>query len=374
MAPRTRPLPDAERLDWLRLTRTDQVGPITFRALLERFGTASRALEALPELSRRGGRAKPIKPPARSVVEREAKDLAKRGGRFIAACEPDYPTLLATVEDAPPVLGVLGSVLMLSTTCIGMVGSRNASTNGRRLAETWAQAFGSAGLTVVSGLARGIDGAAHQGSLLTGTVACMAGGLDQIYPPEHQGLAAKIAKTGALISEVPLGVAPGARHFPRRNRLISGLSVGVLVIEANARSGALITARMAAEHGREVMAVPGSPLDPRSQGANRLIKDGAHLVESPDDVITLLRDVSLGLQDRAITVYREEETVPMIDEAALTHARQVVLEALSVTPTPVDDLIHHCQLSAPAVRTVVLELELAGRVERQPGDRIARIA
>lgn len=374
MAPDTRPLGDAERLDWLRLTRTDQVGPVTFRALLERFGTAARALESLPELSRRGGRAKPIQPPARAQAEREVKALAKRGGRFVAACEPDYPARLAAIEDAPPVLAVIGSVRLLASTAVGIVGSRNASTNGRRLAEAWARELGSAGLTIVSGLARGIDAAAHRGSLATGTVACMAGGLDQVYPPEHAELAGRIAQTGALIGEVPLGVAPGARHFPRRNRLISGLSLGVLVIEANARSGALITARMAGEHGREVMAVPGSPLDPRSQGANRLIKDGAHLVESPDDVIAVLRQLDTGVRERAIPVYREDQTMPMVDEATLRQARAAVLEALSVTPTPVDDLIRHCQLSAPAVRTVVLELELAGRVERQPGDRVALIA
>lgn len=370
----TRPLGEAERLDWLRLTRTDQVGPVTFRALLERFGTAAKALEALPELSRRGGRTRPIQPPSRAQAEREVKALAKRGGRFIAACEPDYPPLLAAIEDAPPILAVIGAVPILASPAVGIVGSRNASTNGRGLAEAWARELGSAGLTIVSGLARGIDAAAHQGSLVTGTVACMAGGLDQVYPPEHGELARQIARDGALISEVPLGVAPGARHFPRRNRLISGLSLAVLVIEANARSGALITARMAGEHGREVMAVPGSPLDPRSQGANRLIKDGAHLVEHPDDVIAVLRQLETGVRERVIPVYREDQTMPMVDEATLRQARVAVLEALSVTPTPVDDLIRHCQLSAPAVRTVVLELELAGRIERQAGDRIALIA
>lgn len=259
------PLTDAERLDWIRLIRTENVGPITFHRLMEQYGSAAKALDMLPELARRGGRSKPLRVAPKAEAEREVQANRRFGARLICACEPDYPEPLAAVDDAPPVISVAGHAHLLRRRAVAIVGARNASLNGKKFAESLARDLGEAGLLVVSGLARGIDTAAHAGSIASGTAAVLAGGIDVVYPPENEGLYRDIMALGVVVAESPIGTQPQARHFPRRNRLISGLSLGVLVVEAALRSGSLITARMALEQGREVMAVPGSPLDPRCQ-------------------------------------------------------------------------------------------------------------
>ena len=273
-------LSEAERFDWLRLIRSENVGPRTFFQLIDHLGTAAAALDAAPELSRRGGRKRAIRiaDPDRLATEMEALDQAD--ARMIALCEPDYPEALAAIHDPPPLITVRGNVSLLSRRSVGMVGARNASAGGCRFAREMAAGLGAGGLSVISGMARGIDTASHEGALATGTVAVLAGGVDNTYPPENAELHERIAAEGAVISEQPMGLQPTARHFPPRNRLISGLALGVLVVEAAPRSGSLITARMALEQGREVFAVPGSPRDPRALGANKLIREGATLTEN----------------------------------------------------------------------------------------------
>ena len=261
-------LTDEERVDWLRLIRSENVGPVTFWHLLRYYGSAGAALDALPELSRKGGRKKPVRIQSIAAAETEMGANRKAGARLVAAQEPAYPFRLAETEDAPPVLSVRGDPGLCNAPVVGIVGARNASSNGKRFARTVAQDLGKAGVVVASGLARGIDAAAHAGALETGTVAVVAGGIDVCYPPEHEGLMAEIAARGAILAEQPIGTKPQGRHFPRRNRVISGVSSGVLVVEAAVRSGSLITARLAGEQGRDVFAVPGSPLDPRCKGTN----------------------------------------------------------------------------------------------------------
>lgn len=369
-----RALSEAERRDWLRLIRTDHVGPMTFRALLARFGTAARALAALPDLSRQGGRGRPLSPWPAEAAEREMAALARLGGRFVALGEPDYPAALAALEDAPPLLALHGHGGLLGRRAVALVGARNASANGRRFAERLARDLGAAGLVVVSGLARGIDTAAHLGALEAGTVAVVAGGVDVAYPPENADLQRRIAETGAVVAESALGTQPQARHFPRRNRLISGLALGVVVVEAAPRSGSLITARLAAEQGREVMAVPGSPLDPRAQGCNGLIRGGATLVQSAEEVLEALAGLAgpTGTAEPQGDLFAAAPADPP-GEDLLAAARATVLQALSPVATPVDELLRDCQLSAPVLFTILLELELAGRLERQPGNRVALI-
>ncbi len=368
----------ADALDRLRLARTEGVGPVAWRRLMARFGSAAAALDALPDLARAGGRATAPRMPAPGDVRREMDRVAALGGRQLFLGDADYPALLARLDDAPAVIAVLGDVALLSMRAVAVVGSRNASANGQKLAESLAADLASAGLVVVSGLARGVDAAAHRGALGRGTtVACVAGGPDIVYPPEHVALQARIAEVGAVVAELPPGVQPQARHFPRRNRVIAGLSLGVLVVEAAPRSGSLITARLAAEAGREVFAVPGSPLDPRARGANGLIRDGAHLTETAQDVLDALpRDGSrlrgrlpglaedqLGAAGGAIAAFLPQ------GEHAETVAAVVAL--LGPTPTAVDDLIRRCQLPGPAVLSVLLDLEIAGRIETLPGNRVA---
>ena len=369
----TRELSESERLDWLRLARTESVGPITFRGLIGRFGTARAALEALPEMARRGGRKRGLTPASAAEAEREVAVLATLGGRMVALCEPDYPEPLAAIEDAPPVLSVLGRRDLMSRRSVAVVGARNASGNGRRIATKLARDLGAAGLTVVSGLARGIDAAAHEGALESGTVAVVAGGIDVVYPRENDALYRRIAEDGVVVAECAFGIQPQARHFPRRNRIISGLSVATIVVEAAPRSGSLITARMANEQGREVFAVPGSPLDPRAQGCNALIRKGATLIQSADDVLEALSPML-----RTLDSERRDgvESLDIAGEAAEINgvaAQSRVLECLSPTPTPVDEVLRDCQLSAPTVFAILLELELAGRIERHPGNRVMLI-
>jgi DNA processing protein len=363
-------LSDAERIAWLRLIRTEAVGPITFRRLLERFGSAAAALAAVPELARRGGRA-PVRIATADEAEAEMEALAKAGGRMLALPESSYPPALRAIEDAPPLLAVIGDAGLLQRTAIGIVGGRNASAGGLRIAEQMARALGEAGLLLVSGLARGIDTAAHRGALGSGTVAVLAGGADVVYPPENVSLYRQIAAAGAIVSEMPVAMAPQARHFPRRNRLISGLSSGVVVIEARLKSGSLITARLALEQGREVFAVPGSPLDPRAHGGNDLIRQGAILTEGAEDVLRGIASAGTVAPAAEVFVPRETEPPPEEPPPDADEARRTLQTMLSPTPIPVDDLVRICHLPPAVVHTILLDWELAGRLERHPGNRVA---
>ncbi|HZS82052.1 MAG TPA: DNA-processing protein DprA [Stellaceae bacterium] len=369
----SRELNPSERLDWLRLIRTENVGPVSFYQLLRRFGSAGAALEALPRLAGRGGRLQPLAICPREAAEREMAALAAAGARLIAWGEPFYPEALAAIDDAPPLLTVLGRAEPLRQRIIAIVGARNASANGRRIARELASELGSHGFVIASGLARGIDAAAHMGALPSGTVAVLGGGADIVYPEENRALYEAIAESGAVIAEPPLGTVPQARHFPRRNRIISGLAEGIIVVEAAARSGSLITARFALDQGREVFAVPGSPLDPRCRGSNDLIRRGATLTESAEDV---LGQLPAALSTPRATVRR---VAPLPDPVAPSEpetpdsARARLIERLGPTPVAVDELVRQCQFSAATVVTLLLELELAGRLERHPGNQVSLI-
>lgn len=365
---------DAERLDWLRLIRSENIGPIVFRQLLVRFGTAAKALAALPALACRAGRGRPITVRTKAAAEHELDALARVGARLLCLGEAGYPLPLAAIDDAPPVITVLGRTELLVRDALAVVGARNASANGRRFARQLAADLGGAGLAIVSGLARGIDAAAHDGALSTGTVAVQAGGVDVIYPPENKDLYDRIRSEGVLMSEMPPATEPQARHFPRRNRLISGLSLGVVIVEAAPRSGSLITARFALEQGRELFAVPGSPLDPRARGCNHLIRQGANLVEGAEDVLDAITGaLRRPLAESKADLYRPAPTI-VLSDAEVDAARPAVEELLSPTPVVVDELIRQCQLSPATVNTVLLELELVGRVQRSPGGRVALAA
>jgi DNA processing protein len=365
-----RALSDKDRLQWLRLARTENVGAATFALLMSRFPSIGAALEAAPRLARRGGR-DALQVPNEAEIAREVDALAALGGRFIAAGEAEFPPGLAALDPPPPIIAVMGHTELLRRDVVAIVGARNASALGMKLAKQMAMDLGTADLLVASGMARGIDAAAHEGALKTGTVAVVAGGIDVVYPPENQTLYDSIRREGVIVSEMPLGAAPQARHFPRRNRLISGLSRGVIVIEAAEGSGSLITANYALEQGREVFAVPGSPLDPRAKGANRLIRDGAMLTESAHDVITTLAPI-LG------HAFHEPPprltTSPPGEAEAETDAdrvRALIEERLGPAPVDVDELIRQCGAPPQAVLTVLLEFELAGRIERHPGNRVS---
>jgi DNA processing protein len=360
-------LSDAERRSWLRLARTENVGPVTFQSLIARFGSASAALAEIPRLARRGGK-KDFALPPEAAAAREIEALASLGGRLLACCEGDFPPGLAALDPPPPLIAVLGSAHLLRKEMVAIVGARNASALARKFARDLARDLAEAGLAVVSGLARGIDTAAHEAALDGGTVAVLAGGVDEIYPPENDALYHAIRARGALVSEMRLGEAPQARHFPRRNRLISGLSRGVVVVEAAERSGSLITAQYALEQGREVFAVPGSPLDPRAKGCNRLIRQGASMTESAEDVLAVLRPMLGG-------DFREPDAggsaaAPAALEAEADRVRAAVEEALGPAPIAIDELIRQTGAPAAVVLTVLLELELAGRCARQPGGRV----
>ena len=364
-----------ELLDWLRLIRSENVGPVTFRNLLAHYGSARDALDALPELSKRGGRKKPVRIASRQQAERELKDLEARGVLPIALSTPSYPGALAAIDDPPPLLFTAGTPALLHRPGVAVVGARNASANGRRVARELGAALAANGYLVISGLARGIDAAAHTGALDDGTCAVMAGGIDVVYPPENDNLYGEIAQRGVIVAENPLGMEPQARHFPRRNRLVSGLAQGVVVVEGAQRSGSLISARLAGEQGREVMAVPGSPLDPRSAGCNSLLKEGASLIEKPDDVLRVLADRDQpgprDSRDGGFGTSGPAGASP--DPASLDAARREVVDLMGAAPVPVDELIRECQFSPSIVTMVLLELELAGRCERHPGNRVALI-
>jgi DNA processing protein len=358
------------RLDWLRLIRSDNVGPVTFYYLLRRYGSAAAALEALPDLARRGGRAA-TKPYPRAEAERELMRVEAAGARLVAWGEPDYPALLAELDDAPPLITLKGRAELAQRSAIALVGARNASASGLRFARELARELGETGLVVASGLARGIDGAAHAGALPSGTIAVVAGGVDVVYPEENRRLHESIAAEGLIIAEMPIGTVPQARHFPRRNRIISGLSLGVVVVEAALRSGSLITARFAAEQGRDVFAVPGSPLDPRCRGSNDLLRHGAVLTEGAADVLAVLRPADPGASS-VVKRRRIEPVLPEDDaESALDENRRRVLSLLGPTPVTVDELVRQCHFSASVVATILLELDLAGRLDRHPGQGVS---
>ena len=366
MAPRTK-LTDAQRLDWLRLIRSDNVGPRTFRDLVNAYGGAKGALAALPGLARRGGAARTT---ICTIEEAEAelKACRARGIELIALGEPDYPSRLQTIDDAPPLLAVRGDIASVSRPLIAIVGSRNASGVGMKFAATLARDLGDAGYGIVSGLARGIDAAAHRASMKSGTVAVLAGGHAHIYPSEHVPLLEELLAHGAAVSEMPLAWEPRARDFPRRNRLISGLAVGVVIVEAAKRSGSLITARMAGEQGREVFAVPGSPLDPRAEGTNALLKQGATLVTEADDVINAIEPI-LG-RELPIEEPDRDDLLPPDHEPA-DDERSRVIGLLGPSPVSIDDLVRLSGTSPAVVRTVLLELDLAGRLERHGGGLVS---
>jgi DNA processing protein len=363
-------LNDRQRVAWLRLIRSDNIGPVTFRELINHFGSAEKALDALPDLSRRGGSARSPRIATVAEVEREIEAATKFGARFVGIGEPDYPPALREIDGAPPIISMKGSGRTVTRPSIGIVGSRNSSINGSKFAAMLARQCGQAGYSIASGLARGIDAAAHTASLSTGTVAMLAGGLDKPYPPENLRLLDEIyGNDGASISEMPFGWEPRARDFPRRNRLIAGVSMGVLIVEAADRSGSLITARLAGEFGRLVFAVPGSPLDARCHGTNRLIKDGAMLVTEAADILDALRPLmepSLPTQHIAKESSEDMDISPPRDDD-----RSIVASALGPSPVETDDIIRHTGLPASTVYLVLLELDIAGRLNRHSAGRVS---
>jgi len=361
---------DADRFEdeiaRLRLIRSDKIGPVTFWHLLTRFGTATAALDALPDLAARGGGRAPAIA-RRDIAEREHAQVAKLGARYLFRGTPDYPTLLAETEGAPPVLIAKGRLELLDRTMIALVGARNASAAACRFARSLALGLGAENATVVSGLARGIDSAAHDGALETGTIAVIAGGVDVVYPPENAARQEAIGERGLLISEQPPGLEPRARHFPARNRIIAGIAQGTVVIEAALRSGSLITARFAADFGRDVMAVPGSPLDPRAQGCNQLIRDGAILVQNAGDVLETVNPFHVRPAAGAGKDHVAEPASKEIDDSD----RALITGLLGPTPVAIDEIIRQSSLAPGAVQTLLLELELAGRLDRHAGGRVS---
>lgn len=360
---------DRELINWIRLIRSENVGPKTFYQLLEIYGSAADAIEAIPDIAMRVGNKRPITICDYDVAEREIENSQKIGAEIITKYNPAYPKRLAQIDDAPPVLTVLGNKSLLAQNNVAIVGSRNASVNGCRIASEIAKDLGDNGFVVVSGLARGIDTSAHKGSLSSGTVAVIAGGVDHIYPKENECLYNAIANEGVIIAESPCGAVPRSESFPARNRIISGLSYGTLVVEATVKSGSLITANYALEHGREVMAVPGFPMDPRASGPNKLIKEGATLVESADDVIEVIG------YNRSKKIERLPENkstnISLPQDNELNEIRSLILQKLSTTPIVIDDLVLEIDIEARKLLSALLELEIAGRVVRHPGNKVA---
>ena len=361
------PLTDEERLDWLILSRSENVGPTTFKSLIKRFHTAGAALRALPDLTRKGGLNRSPRIWGRDNAERAIADAEKIGARFLCSIEPAYPALLRQADTAPPILCIKGDDTLLARSGVAVVGARNASALARKFTRQLAREIGGEGHVIASGLARGIDTAAHDAALDTGTIAVVAGGLDVIYPPENLALHAAIGERGLIVSEQVPGTEPKAEFFPRRNRIISGLSRALIVVEAALRSGSLITARFAAEQGRVVFAVPGSPLDPRCEGTNRLISDGATLLMSARDVLEFLgsdspRQMSFFEPDPPPLPLREP------DAAEMRH----VLELLSPNPIDTDDLARESGLDAATLSALLLELSLAGRITRHADGSVSR--
>jgi DNA processing protein len=349
----------------LRLIRTGGIGPVTYAQLTARFGSAAAALAAVPDLARRGGGKPPIIP-SRAEAEREFAAVARLGAHHLFRGLPGYPALLAEIDTAPPALIVSGRIDLIDRPAVAMVGARNASAAAVRFARMLAHGLVDAGVVVVSGLARGIDTAAHIGSIEGGTIGVVAGGPDIFYPPENEALQRRIGEEGLLVAEQPPGTEPRARHFPYRNRIIAGLSVATVVIEAAPKSGSLISARFAGEFGREVMAVPGSPLDPRAQGCNQLIRDGATLIQSATDVIESLGP--FGARPVAETPVPYDAPV---SADATERDRLIITDLLGATAVPVDEIVRQSSLPPAIVQTVLLELELGGRLERHAGGRVS---
>lgn len=382
-------LTDKQRLHWLQLIRSENVGAVTFINLIEYYGSAADALSALPELSIKGGKGKPIRIASLQDAEREIELAEKIGVRFIGVGEPDYPPYLRAMETPPPLISVKGNSDQFFTPSIGIVGSRNASATGKKLTTLFAKQLGEMGFTIISGLARGVDTAAHLASLETGTIAVMAGGIDHIYPAENSKLYQSILdKGGAIISEMPIGTQPRAQDFPRRNRIIAGLSLGVLVCEAANRSGSLITARLAAEIGRIVFAIPGSPLDPRAQGTNNLIKDGALLVTRPEDIVETLTPLTPRSQNQQLPLFEnvnEEEIAnfPIIQANSVIHdtektdintsdiERDAVINALSTSPIDLETLSLCSGVAIDKIYLILVELDLAGKLIRHSGGAVS---
>lgn len=384
------PLSDAQRIACLRLIRSENVGPVTFRELINHFGGAEQALAALPDVARRAGRRASIKICPYEVAEAELEAADRIGATPLFTIEPGYPPLLAHIDVPPPVLYVKGDASLLARQAVAIVGSRDASAAGQKLTRLFATKLGEAGYVVVSGLARGIDGVAHTAAMATGTIAVVAGGLDVIYPPEHAQLHAELGHSGCLVSEMPPGFTPRGQDFPRRNRIISGMSYGVVVIEAAKRSGTLITARMAGEQGREVFAVPGHPLDPRAEGTNHLLRSGATLVTSAADILEALEPIVTrrvpympvtarnGLEDRrpSMSIFVPSDAVgprPATATAVTTTEMESVFSVLGPAPVNMDELARATGLPIRAVQVAVLELALSGRVERHGANLVSRI-
>lgn len=356
----------------LRLIRTAQVGPVTYAQLIARFGSADAAIAALPQLAARGGGKPPAVAPV-ALAERELATVRRLGARHLFLGQPNYPALLAELDDAPPALIVRGDTGLLARTPVAMVGARNASAAACRFARQLAAELGREQVVVVSGLARGVDTAAHVGSIATGTIAVIAGGIDVVYPPENAALQEQIATEGLLIAEQPPGTEPRARHFPYRNRIIAGLALGTVVVEAAPRSGSLITARLAGEFGREVMAVPGSPLDPRAQGCNLLIREGATLVQSAADILEQIRPFDSRSVRSPVDAYTGQDTGGGYPDDASEADRRAVADLLGPVPVGVDELVRQSHRAPAIVQLILLELELAGRLERHAGGRVSLI-
>ncbi len=370
----------------LQLYRSERIGPVTYRSLIQRFGSAKQALEAVPELARRGGGKRPPRLAKKSDCERELARLNKLGGRLLVDGEPGFPRQVSHCDGSPPLLSVLGHAHLLEGDQVAIVGARNASPNGQRFAFKIAQELSQPKLGmdpfyITSGMARGIDTSAHQGGIDGGSIAVLAGGVDMAYPQENRNLYHQLIERGAVVSEMPLGTEPAARLFPKRNRIIAALSRAVVLIEAKLQSGTLITARAAGEFGRSVFAVPGAPYDPRSSGCNAMIRDGAPLVRTAQDIIddmqaergsavTAMMPQQLGFDGPSFPGAHASE----IDDQSVDKARSQVLEILSTYPTPVDELLRECQVSLHLLQAALLELELAGRLERHPGNKVALIA
>nr|WP_246617189.1 DNA-processing protein DprA [Sphingomonas yunnanensis] len=352
----------------MRLIRTPSIGPVSYRRLLARFGSAAAAIAALPELARRGGGRAPVVPPP-DTIERERALVERLGARHLLLGDADYPPLLAELDDSPAVLTLRGDLALTARPTVAIVGARDASAAACRLAREMAHDLAAAGVSVVSGLARGIDGAAHLGALPE-TIGVVAGGIDVAYPPQHAALQERIAREALLLAEMPPGTEPRARHFPYRNRIVTGLALGTLVVEAAPRSGSLISARLAGEQGREVMAVPGHPSDPRARGCNALIRDGATLVQGAADVIEQIRPLDPRALPRPVARW-ESVSEAVLDYGDAERAR--VESLLAAAPVATDELVRQSSLPASLVQDVLLELELAGRMERHPGGRVSRV-
>jgi DNA processing protein len=368
-------LANEDLLDVLQLIRTLNVGPVTFFNLIQRFGTAKKSLTALPELSRRGGSKMGLIPFQREMAEKEIEDCAAFGAKMILYGSRDYPELLLNISDPPPIITVYGNeAIWQDKTLIAMVGARNASAGGCQFARKLANELGEKGVVIVSGLARGIDTFAHKGSINTGTVAVIAGGINNIYPPENEPLYKQIFEHGAVISEQPFNGLPFAGSFPGRNRIIAGMSVGTVIVEASPKSGSLITARFAMDYNREVFAVPGSPLDPRSKGCNQLLKQGAIMAESAADILEgIAHTRRLNLLETAGASFASQPFIDGLNERELENLRVIILDKLTSYAVSVDELIEQCHASAPAMQTILLELELAGRLKRSAGNKVCLI-